>query len=109
MTPSDPFAPGKAPRSASREGRIALLIEAARVLLEHGGEAGLFVGGSLQSWLTEPGSDLLRDHWRIVKRASRHTPQYLAALLIGDEGQADVNLSASGLDHDDTKDCDANE
>lgn len=77
MLPADPFGRSRALRSATREGRVALLIEAARLLLAEGSEAGLFTGGALQAWL-QGGGDLLKDHFAVIKASSRHTVQYLA-------------------------------
>lgn len=81
--PDDPF--GQMPKEPTRRGRVELVNEAARVLLGHGGEAGLFVGSALQAWLRD-GGDLARDYLRVAApRGSQHTPQRLAAMLIADE------------------------
>lgn len=77
MLPADPFGRSRAPRSATREGRVALLVEASRLLMAEGSEAGLFTGGALQAWMRD-GGDLARDHFAVVKASSRHTVQYLA-------------------------------
>ena len=70
------------PRSTSREGRVALLAEAADLLLRSGTECGAFVGAALQSWLAD-GGDLAKRHLRVAARRGSHcTPARLYRSVI---------------------------
>jgi hypothetical protein len=64
------------PRRFDREGRVALLGEAAQALLDGrmpDDEARLFLAGALTAWLQRGGS-LERDFLRVVKAKSHRTP-----------------------------------
>lgn len=65
----DPFGRAKVPRSTSRAGRVSLVAEVARALLEGRlppAESRLFVAGALLAWLEHGGrvGSLERDHLR---------------------------------------------
>ena len=64
---NDPFGRSRLPATFDREGRVRLVAEAARILLDHGGPAALFVGGALSAWLQEGGrlGALERDFLRV--------------------------------------------
>jgi len=71
---NDPFGRTRLPGDFSREGRIALLDEVFRALVDGrmpSREAALLVGGGGLSWLSQ-GGDLLRDYWRISAPAGSH-------------------------------------
>jgi hypothetical protein len=55
-----------------REGRVALIAEAAQLLIKSGTKAGLFTGGGLLAWL-ENGGDLARDFFMVVRPQSHRT------------------------------------
>ena len=88
----------RAPRSTSREGRILLLAEVARALLdgrEPSIEGRLFVGAALDAWLRLGGA--FEKHARVgAKRGSHRTAQALFRSVIGDERQNDRAALDSG-------------
>jgi hypothetical protein len=65
-------APRELTRELTREGRVELIGEAARVLIETRTKAGLFAGGALLTWL-ERGGDLARDYFKVTKPKSHRT------------------------------------
>lgn len=71
---------GRAPRKYDRQGRVALIAEAARALLDDkmpSLEAAQFLGGALLAWL-ERGGSLERDYLKVAAKAgSHHTPAAL--------------------------------
>jgi len=80
---------GRVPGALTREGRVALVHEAAAALLDGRAprpEAAIFLGSALHHWLARGGS-LERDYLRVHQRGSHLTPQRLAALIV-DERQA---------------------
>lgn len=75
----DPFNRSRLPGDFSREGKVRLLGEAFRALMDGrlpSREAALFLGSAGMAWL-EGGGSLERDFLRVVKPKSRHTPAYL--------------------------------
>jgi hypothetical protein len=67
------------PATFDRAGRVRLIGEAARALVDGNmpdRDAALFLGGALLAWL-ESGGDLSRDFLKITKAKSRHTAAYL--------------------------------
>lgn len=91
--PLDPFGRSAMPRTASREGRVAMLQEVARALLEDAPcsrEAALFVAGAVDAYLRY-GGNLARDYLRIVPpRGSHSTPAAIVRAAHRDERQADL-------------------
>ena len=86
----DPFNRTRLPGDFSREGRIALLGEAFSALLRGempSPEAAMFLGGAGLAWL-ESGGSLERDHFRVVRAKSHHTPAVVWRSLKGDVGEA---------------------
>jgi len=101
----DPFGrPVRVPGDFSREGRVALLAEVFRSLVEGrqpSREAALFVGGGGLSWLSE-GGDLLRDYWQVAApRSSHHTPSHVWRELNGSSGGATDADESVTIDPDD--------
>jgi hypothetical protein len=81
---------GRAPAALTREGRIALIGEVGKALLDGRSpsrEACMFVGGALLGWL-EQGGDLARDFLKVVKAKSHNTPARIWAAQVPhpDEG-----------------------
>jgi hypothetical protein len=94
------------PEGHEREQRVRWIAETALALIRNelpSHEACVFVGGALMAWL-EQGGDLCREYFRVVKRASHHTPSYLYRQLEPHQderqhGDADgilLKLSADG-------------
>ena len=86
----------RAPRSTSREGRIELLAEVARALLDGrqpSREAASWLGSALTAWARAGGP--IERHLRITaKRGSHRVPHVIFHSLIADERQP----RASGLE-----------
>lgn len=85
MLPADPFGRSRLPGDFTREGRVRLIAEAARALLDGrlpSAEARLFLAGAIAAWLEAGGrcGSLERDYLRVTGRPrSRLTPQRLLA------------------------------
>jgi len=85
VLPADPFGRSRLPGDFTREGRVRLLGEAARSLLEGrlpSVEARLYLAGALLAWLEQGGrlGALERDYLRVTQRErSRLTPQRVYA------------------------------
>lgn len=88
--PPDPFGRVRLPGDFTRAGRVRLLKEAADALVRGEAppaEAALWLGGALQAWLAngKPG-ELERRYLHVrAPRGCHHTPQAIAASLIGNE------------------------
>lgn len=83
--PLDPFGRSRMPGDIDRETRVRLIGEAFEALIEGrmpSPEAARFLGTKGLAWLNGGGS-LERDHLRVIKRHSHHTPARLWALLTG--------------------------
>jgi hypothetical protein len=73
------------PRSAHRLGRVALIAEAAELLLHSGTECGAFLGAALRAWLRGDGDSLER-HLRVAPpQGSHRKPQHLYRRLTSGE------------------------
>ena len=85
--PPDPFNRVRLPGDFSREGRVALLAEAFRALIEGrmpSQEAAMFCGAGGMAWLQEGGrcGSLERDFWRVTQtERSTATPARVYAQL----------------------------
>lgn len=70
----------RAPRRYDRQGRVELLAEVFKALLENRApsrEAALFVGGGGLSWLQQ-GGDLCKTFWKVTGEAGSHrTPTHV--------------------------------
>ena len=96
----------QAPGVLDRRGRIRLIGEGAKALLDGrlpGRESALFIGGALLSWL-QTGGSLERDFLRVVKAKSHHTPDVLWRFISDErqatDGSATMAATSPEQDHD---------
>lgn len=89
---------GELPATATREGRVQLLAEAADALVAGrtpSRESALFLAAGVLSWL-EHGGDLARDFWRVTRPKSHHTPQFFYRQLMARRVHRDERQSVLG-------------
>lgn len=100
-TRHDPFARSRIPTELDRVGRVAMVREVARSLIDGrmpSRGAALFVAGALLSWLadSEQRRDLVRDYLRLrACRGSRWTPQEIFDKLERTEHAMTIDSRAS--------------
>lgn len=94
--PADPFGRIAAPSGLSRADRVRYTAEAAKILLDSGTSAGLFVGAVVSRFLFEGRTGELEAMLGIHERGNHLTAAKLAASLIADEdkGNEDGNDAA---------------
>lgn len=97
-SPHDPFGRSRlVPAVASREYRVALLLEAAGRLQNSRHEADLFLGDAVAAWLKTGGS-LERDHLSVgAGRGSHRTPSAIARRIVIHVKPAGAEPSGPGL------------
>lgn len=93
---NDPFGRTRAPRGLTREGRVALLLEAFEALLAGQLpelEARLFLAGGGLAWLSEGRrvGSLERDFWRVSPEAGcTVTPRDIASAIRSSRGATEA-------------------